>query len=235
MNKKRILLFTIMIIACLVGYISYIYIKPPTAFLVEDELKAEINRYDNSLQVEKILEQIELNERHYYVPIQFTDGRSGMSFWKWEKGKWQLIQFTTEQVLRWQLDSGDAATNYIVWHRQATQEDEMSIYLVRDRGFFISNDEHRYHPRIQLEHNIHMESYGVEPLPKEWANIITNIEQPYQQSGFSLFETYSTEQYVIGAHYDESMFPENSNSSYWTGNAESTLEYLLYMDENQLE
>lgn len=238
MNKKKIILIVMILMVCAGGgagvYLLYLNIKAPTTFYSDEELIEEINRYDYTRKAQTIVDKIEVDERHYYVPIQFSNGYSGMSFWKWKMGKWQLVQFSTEKILSWQLDEQDGATRYIVWHSQNMQDVDLSMYLMRERSYSIYYDDHRYDPKIQLEHQLQVNSYGIEPLPKEWRSIIRNIEQPNEKIFFDKHFTMEVNIWVQVADTIFTFSPEYHNG-YWTGNADSTFEYPLYIEDIELE
>lgn len=246
MNKKKIILIVMILMVCAGGYLVYINFKSPTTFFSDKELIEEINRYDHTHKAQKIVDKIEVDERHYYVPIQFSNGESGMSFWKWQMGNWQLIHFSNKKLLFWQLDEHDGTTRYILWHhhRLNMQDEKISMYLIRERNANMFNDdeheEHRYDPKIQLEHQLQLDSYGMEPLPKAWGSIIQNVEQQNEKynfiNGFSMFDTFYQNQFTIRVQVDDfiSFSPENGYG-YWTGNADSTIEHPLYIEDIELE
>lgn len=234
MTKKRVLFGVAIILLILAGYYLYLTLKPPTAFLTDEQLLTELNRYDQKLQTEVIVNKQQLDARHYYVPIELKDGKSGMSFWKWYRGDWKLLQITTHPFLRWQLDDKDASTIHFVWHQQSKQESTLPIYLIADRSYHVSNDVHRYEPRVQLESAISVTAYGAKRIPSEWATIMTSTNQPFIQDKFDFFQPYQGEHYTIYAQYLD-IFTVSSNRSYLVDHAKSKIDYVMYIEGNQME
>lgn len=235
MNKKWLLLP--LIIISVIGIYFY-FLKPPTAFLTEQQLIDEMNDYDSGFIAEKIIEKIEVDSHHYYVPFIVDTNEPGMSFWKWSKGKWQLVKFMiNNDPIQWQLDKKDQSTNYIVWH-VPLRTSAIKLYGIRERNLhWSSNGGHYYIPRIQLSHEIaNSNTYGIEKLPQHWGvlmNDITGEQMP------TIFDWMSPMQNTMTIHmdYPEDLFglKDNSSSSFYTGNADSTFHHIMYINESRIE
>ena len=235
MNKKWLLLplFIILVIG-----IYFYFLKTPTAFLSEHQLIDEMNDYDSGFIAEKIIEKIEVDSHHYYVPFIANTNEPGMSFWKWNKGKWQLVKIMiNNDPIQWQLDKKDHTTNYIVWH-VPLRTSAIKLYGIRERNLhWSSNDEHYYIPRIQLSHDIaSSKSYGIEKIPQHWGVLMNDVTS-YQIP--ALFDWMSSTENTVMIYMDspEDHFglKDSPSSSFYTGNADSTFSYIMYIDGYRLE
>lgn len=232
MRWKWGILLTVVIVGC---YVNLIYFKPVTPLPSDAELLAHINGYEEYYQAQKIVDRIELDAHHIVVPVQVTEGKRGLSFWQWEKGKWRLVQYTTQTLLSWQLDERDPSTHYLVWYLADWQQADVRLHLIRERYFSLTgDDEQLYTPRVQLEHSYNLVGSGALPFPEQWNTIRMNTEGPQQPSSFSLFLDYVPVEFTFGITHDDA-FHDDGGYTYTTGEAESTLSTLMYINEQELE
>lgn len=229
MIKKTVLFLVLVFASC---YFPFTYYKQPTSFPTTEELLHEINRYNSSAKAQHIEALLGINAQHYFVPFTTDDGKAAMSFWKWEKGKWRLVQFGTNKIKRWQLDEKDPTTSYLVWHSKLQQEALIQLYYIRERNFLQSGDAHYYSPRIVLAQPIQVtEDYGVVPIDPEWKRVLNNLHatQLFDAFGHSVEENGH-----FAVHYRNHFDSEESTETYITGHAHTTIDYLYYVEENEV-
>ena len=218
------------------GVLLWPNFKQPTSFLSEAAMVEEMNSYTSSFNVKEIQDVLQVDEHHYFVPFVNYDGTKAMSFWKWNKAKWNLIELTTLQKRRWQLDKKDLSSSFIVWNRSSLEEATMTLLFYRERNFLTSEGNHFFTPHVLLTEEITLSEYGITKVPEQWAKIIAEIDKSSgvtNNSMFSFFDYYPN--YLIAADYNFEDFGTNDTSSYSIGNAETTLDFIMHYDLEMIQ
>lgn len=179
-RKKCWILVGIAIFLFAISISYYFFLSKPIEFLTEDELIESVsNHYFLSDPIE-IQDVIFFDEAHVFVP--FTSmGHYGTSYWIWRNGRWKLEAISTIQNPDiWMLDPDDPSTYYIVWNMDRnTEMTAFDIYLLNDRGYWVSNDVHQYAPRVQSKFTVPFDtkdvSYGVKQLPEDWITYLDSF------------------------------------------------------------
>ena len=93
-----------------------------------------------------------------------------------EKDKWRVASIDTNgRPMVWKIDRNDPSSYQFVWNIHP--EDQLSsihFYLIRDRGYHITEGIEHYYPRVQMETKISLQekSYGLIPLPDDWVTVM---------------------------------------------------------------
>ena len=169
MRKK--VLVTLLILT--VGVILYWnYLAPPSAFPNKEKIKNTLMNPYNGIHVEEIQDIIFLDDRHVYIPFTTKTESHGISFWEWKKHKWELVSYSSGSMPQiWKIDSDDPATHFIMWNFHPENNlDNLTFYLIKDRGYSITEGKHQYDPSIQMDFSAEVGkySYGYSPIPSEW-------------------------------------------------------------------
>lgn len=226
----------VVIVVAVVGVLLWQNVKQPTSFLSESAMVEEMNSYTSSFNVKEIQDVLQVDEHHYFVPFVNYDGTKAMSFWKWDKGKWDLIELTTHQKKRWQLDEKDLSSSFIVWNRSTAKDSTMTLLFYRERNFHSFGDNHFFTPHILLTGEITLSEYGIAKVPEQWSKIMAEIDKSAgvpNNSMFSFFDYYPN--YFIAADYNFEDFGTDGTHSYGTGNAETTLDFIMHYDFEMIQ
>ena len=210
--------------------------KQPTSFLSEAAMVEEMNSYTSSFNVKEIQDVVQVDEHHYFVPFINHDGTKAMSFWKWDKAKWNLVLLTTDTKKRWQLDEKDLSSSFIVWNRSSVEDSTMTLLFYRERNFNTSWGHHFFTPHVLLTEEIALSAYGIAKVPEHWSKIMAELDKSTgvtNNSMFSFFDYYPN--YLIAADYNYEDFETNGTNSYSTGNAETTLDFIMHYDFDMIQ
>ncbi|WP_077620571.1 hypothetical protein [Bacillus sinesaloumensis] len=213
---KRKLIVGIVLLVASSALIYYFNLAKPSHFLSKEELLA---KFPDDLQVSEILDIIELDERHVYVPIKTNEYKYGMSLWIWSNHKWQLgFESTTGGPKVVKLDNHDPSSYRVLWNIHP--DDEISygeLFLIRNRNFRVTEGIHHYYPRLQMSTILELAEapYGMTELPKEWQAVMESLIQveearqpdPFWGSMFPVMQDvqfswipYNNEQVRVQAH-----------------------------------
>ncbi|MFX3632734.1 MAG: hypothetical protein ACE3L7_06630 [Candidatus Pristimantibacillus sp.] len=178
MRSKRN--FLIVVILVLIGIIAYWnYEVNPKEFPNEEFLITNMNGYHPKDKIVKILDTIELDNRHVFVPYLSTNEHYGVSYWIKEKFGWKMAKMDTRgEPHIWKLKAKDPSTYYIVWNIDPKdQVSYLDYYLISERNASLSMEKSLYTPRIQKQMTISMKEspYGILRMPEEWSNIYRNV------------------------------------------------------------
>lgn len=224
------------IVVAVVGILLWQNFKQPTSFLSEAAMVKEINSYTSSFNVKEIQDVLQVDEHHYFVPFVNHDGTKAMSFWKWDKAKWNLVILTTHQIFRWQLDEKDLSSSFIVWNRSSVEDATMTLLFYRERNFLSSGDNHFFTPHVLLTEELTLSEYGITKVPEQWSKIMAEIDKSSGAANKSMFSFFDyNPNYLIAADYNYEDFASNGNNSYSTGNAETTLDFLMHYDLDMIQ
>lgn len=242
MRKKRVIATSIVILALSV-VIYFFYILIPKTFPNDELVIKSINQLFPEAKASVVQETIYLDERHAFVPFISSQNHYGRSFWVFEMYQWKLARVDTRgEPIIWSIKEKDPSTHYILWNMDPKDQlSHLDFYLLRDRGYFISNGVHRYEPKVQMKTSISLQdqSYGVMPFSEEWIEVIDTfkiLEKGTNQNSW-LFARHQ-QNYIGWMHFDihgESNFPERSvnGSSYTKKNI--NLDFIRILNERDLE
>lgn len=225
--------------------IIWFYFSKPVSFPASEELVKEINRIFPEATASVIQDTISVDERHVVVPFISKEDDYGLSYWVWQKHKWRVATIDTKGEPKvWKINRKDPSSFQLLWNiNPKDQLSSINFYLIRDRGYQISEGRENYFPRVQMEKKVslHEKSYGVVQLPKEWKgfmNAVIKVESTQKPNLF--FDDISPERsmFLGWIPYDQShkeTFPEGSlnGSGYSTGTLD--IEHMMILGKGDLE
>lgn len=192
MKKKKLWAFIVGIAIILsTAMIYWFYFPKPASFPTDEQLIEEINGFFPEADASVIQDTLPADERHTLVPFISNKDDYGLSYWVWQKHKWRVVSIDTKGQPRiWKIDRDDPSSFQFVWNIHP--EDQLSsiyYYLIRDRGYHISEGIDHYYPRVQMEKRVNLQekSYGLMQLPNEWVafmNSYINTESAKQSNKF---------------------------------------------------
>ena len=237
MRKNNYLIgIVVVVVVAVVVILLWQNFKQPTSFLSESAMIEEMNSYTSSFNVKEIQDVVQVDEHHYFVPFINHDGTKAMSFWKWDKAKWNLVLLTSDTKKRWQLDEKDLSSSFIVWNRSSVEDSTMTLLFYRERNFNTSWGHHFFTPHVLLTEEIALSEYGIAKVPEQWSKIITEIDKSAGVTNNFMFSFFNyNPNYLIAANYNFDDFSTNGTESYWTGNAETTLDFIMYYDLEMIQ
>lgn len=247
MSKKRKWTFVGLglVLVTLLGIIYWFYFTKPSTFPSNEQLVEEINSIFPDAAASVIQDTIPADKHHVLVPFISDKGDYGLSYWIWQRNKWRAVSIDTKGTpMVWKIDRNDPSTYQFVWNiHPDDQISSIHYYLIRERGYLITEGIEHYYPGVQMEKKISLDkkSYGMLPLPKEWVtfmNAFINVESSKQPDMFS--KHFFPEQFMLfgwipyNQAYTETM-PERSfnGSGYSTGKID--LEHLMILNKEELE
>lgn len=247
MKKKK--LWTLLVLSVLVVLSSIIifwfYVSKPISFPTNEELVNEMNGVFPEANVTVIQEAIPINDRHVVVPFISKEGNYGLSYWIWKQHKWSVASIDTKGEPKvWEINRKDPSSFYFVWNIHP--EDQLSsihFYLIRDRGYRVTNGIENYSPKIQMEKKVslHGKSYGVMKLPVEWEGIMkSNVKVESAKQPDLFFNNFFPERtmYFGWIPYDQSgkeFSPMGSVNGNGYLNNHVDIEYIRMLGKNDLE
>ena len=195
---------------------------------------------------EDIQETVYLDKRHTIVPFISDRGDHGVSYWQWQKHKWQVMSIEMKGDPRlWKIDPNDPSTYYLVWNWDPNDQlSYMKFYFVRDREYFVSDGIATYKPKIQMVKRVDLkgQTFGVLKVPSDWAesmNLLRSAESMQPTSLMNFNGRFSDQQSYFGyTPYDkEDKLADIMNSvngnSYTTEN--SQIELVRLLEEPSIE
>ena len=235
MNKRKFWLIGLVIVALVIIGRYYVVEKAPSDFLKEEAMIKEMNNYEKGYNVQHVKAIIPVDERHYVVPYTTIDNVEAMAFWEWRYAKWNLIQLSTEPILRWQLDPKDYRSSYIVWNRSAEEVIPYTTALYAQREFRISWGEPFYSPQLLVKEEIQLGEYGIWAIPKEWQVLMHEKEKSaYVNRDFFNFTNEVSSYKIVAAYLDESSNSSNLGSRI-IGKSNSVIDFLFTTDLDKLQ
>jgi hypothetical protein len=240
------MIFIGLVLAAVLGVILYWFsFSEPTSFPTNEELVKDINELFPQANASVIQDTIPIGEHNVLVPFISSKDDYGLSYWVWEKHKWRIANIDTKAVpMIWQVDRNDPSSYHFVWNIHPKDAlSSMDFYLIRDRGYFITEGIERYYPRLQLKKqvSINEESYGVLQLPDDWISIMNafkKMESEQQADWFN--DNFFYGQYMVFGWipYDrdgKESFPENSANGQGFSNGDVGLEHVMTLSKEELE
>jgi len=166
--RRRTILSLLGLVA-LLFVIYYFYLARPTNFATTDTYK----RYS---EVTEILDVIEIDKRHVFVPMVTEENKYGMSLWVWKNHKWNMEFDSTvggPRIIK--LKNNDPSSYQVFWNIHP--DDQVSygeLYLLKKRNYHITEGIHNYYPGLQLKTILDFEGtpFGVTELPNEWQKVM---------------------------------------------------------------
>ncbi|PKR76739.1 hypothetical protein CEY16_13040 [Halalkalibacillus sediminis] len=246
MTKKRVSIVVIITFILISLFLVYwFYFSKPTALPADDELAKQMNEIFPEANVETIQETIQLDQDHVYVPFISSKDTYGASYWVWERRKWRPVYIdTVGEPIIWMIDGKKPSSSFIVWNLHPDDQiSHANFALVRERGFHISNNEHNYTPRIQMENEVSLkeESYGALELPEDWQAFLNqeNKRASLQKSHINTTSIFPDIGLYIGwtpyNEKDEISFPESSVNGHGFYNGDIETDFVRFINESELE
>lgn len=247
MTKKRLWTFIGLglFVVLSTATIYWFNFAAPATFPTNEQLVKEINNLFPLADADVTQDTVPVDERHVLVPFISNKDDYSLSYWVWQKHKWRVVNIDTKgRPMVWKIDRNEPATYQFVWNIHP--DDQLSsiyFYLVRDRGYQVTEGIELYYPRIQMEQKVSIKekSYGLMQMPVEWAafiNAAMKVETAKQPDLF--FNSFFPEQYMSFGwipfdQAEKETFPERSvnGNGYSNGNVE--MEHVMILDEGDLE
>lgn len=244
MKNKKVLLFSGAGIFVLTAAIIYwFYFSAPEALPTNGEMLEKINKTLPEATARTIQAAIFIDDKHVYAPFVSEKGDYGKSFWVWEGHKWKAAYIDTKgRPLLWKINRKSPTTYHIVWNIHPN--DKLSFikyYLVRERGYHISDSKEVYTPRVQMGKKVSLkdQTYGVLKMPNEWVSFMNSFFEVESAKRPHFF--FSGQQlFFCWTPYNQSgveTFPKNSvnGDSFSAGTRSEVIDYLMILDEDELE
>jgi hypothetical protein len=240
MRKKLGILIGLVIFVVLSSIlIFWFYFSKPVPFPTNEQLVKEINSIFPEAEVDVIQETIPVDTRHVVVPFISNENDNGLSYWVWQRHKWMVATIDTKGEPKiWKINKKDPSSFHLVWN--INPEDQLSsirFYLIRDRGFQITEGIENYVPRVQMEKKVSLEekSFGVMQLPVEWAGFMNSIIKVESAKQTDLFfnNSFPVHSMYFGwipyAQGDKETFPEGSVNGNGYSNGNLDLEHMMIL------
>ncbi|MFD0828581.1 hypothetical protein ACT8ZR_23405 [Neobacillus sp. M.A.Huq-85] len=155
------------------------YFQSPSPFPAKKQLISKINKLFPEAAASKIQDTIPLDKKHVFVPYISKGDKHGTSSWAWNQRKWELESInTTGEPQLWKINLDDPETFYFTWNMDPESKlGDGKFYMLRDRGFFITDGKENYLPRIQMEKDVSFQTkpYGVLKIPREWVVVMNSF------------------------------------------------------------
>lgn len=245
-KKKKLLLLSFLVLifsTCSLGY--WFYFSPPGEFPSKQEaIDAMMDTFPEA-DIKEIQDVIFLDPKHVYVPFITNDEGYGSSFWEWKLHEWKFFSIDTGTTPRiWRIDPDNPASNFIIWNfHPDNQLKNLTFYLMKERGYSISDGKESYQPQVEMNFQANLENkpyYGYIKIPKAWQDyILAENGLIDSNSPDSLFSDW-----FIPPHYyfgwrsiaedgseDYPPYPKNNNGF---GTGDYLIEYLRYIDKEEL-
>ena len=192
MTKKKLWLVAwVSLLLLSIVLVYWFYFSKPAAFPKDNRLITEINAHYPEGKVDVIQDTIMLDEHHAYVPFITENGIYGMSFWVWEKQKWNASTITTSgEPHIWKVNEMDTSTYHFVWNIGFEDSIQyLNLFLLRERSFQVAGSVVTYFPGVQIANRIDIsnKSYGVVQIPTEWVSMMDTYSELMSFNEHSLF------------------------------------------------
>ncbi|WP_102262999.1 hypothetical protein [Mesobacillus jeotgali] len=243
MRKKVLVPILLILILISAGFLYWYYLAPPAAFPDKAEIKAILNDPYNRVGIAEIQDTIFLDDKHVYIPFVTEEEGHGISFWEWEKHEWQLSSFSTGSMPQiWKIDADDPSSHYIMWNFHPENNlDYLTLYLIKERGFSVSEGRQHYDPGIQMGFRAEAgeKSYGYISIPSDWQKFLEAenklMAAMKPESFFADF--FPPAQYYFGwqstSTDGNTEYPSYPNTNGF-GSGGSSTEHLRFLNENEI-
>lgn len=243
MRKKVLVPLLLILILISGGFLYWYYLAPPAAFPEQEEIEAVLSDPNNGVKITEIQDKIFLDDKHVYIPFITEEEGHGISFWEWRKHEWLLSSFSTGSMPQiWKIDSEDPSSNYIMWNFHPENDlDYLTFFLVKERGFSVSDGRQQYDPGIQMEYRAEAgeKSYGYTSIPLDWQEYMeAENKMMAAMMPDSLFaDVFPPPQYYFGwqstAIDGSTEYPSYPNNNGF-GRGGSSTEHLRFLGENEI-
>ncbi len=225
--------------------IFWFYFAKPVSFPTNGQLVREINSIFPEASASVIQDSILVDERHVVVPFISNEDHYGLSYWVWKRHKWTVATIDTKGEPKiWKINRKDPSSFHLVWNiHPEDQVSSISYYLIRDRGYQITEGIENYVPRVQMEKKVSLQekSYGVMELPDEWRRLMNAvIEVELKQKPNLFFDPFTPERslffgWIPSNQSDNETFPEGSVNGSGYSNGNELIEHLMILSKGDLE
>jgi hypothetical protein len=242
--SKKVLVPLLLILMLIAGGVLYwYYLAPPANFPDQEKVKETLSDPYNRIEIAEIQDTIFLDDKHVYIPFITEEEDHGISFWEWEKHEWQLSSFSTGSMPEiWKIDADDPSSHFIIWNFHPENDlDYLTFFLIKERGFSVSEGKEQYDPGIQMEYRAEAgeKSYGYTPIPSEWQKYM-KAENKMMAAMIpdSIFaDFFPPPQYYFGwrstAIDGSTEYPSYPNNNGF-GRGGSSTEHLRFLGENDI-
>ena len=176
MKKRKGMFALLVVVIGIIGLFFYYSYSKPAPFPTEEALKKDINQTFPEASVKIIQDIIHVDERHKVVPFISLNKDYGLSYWIWKKNKWRVAEVDNrEEPMIWKIEEGKRPKYVYVWNIfHKNKVDSFTFYLTRQRDYITWDRKGLYIPPVQMTENVrlHNKTYGVFPIPEDWATII---------------------------------------------------------------
>ena len=244
MKKKLWILIGLGIFVVLLSAIIYwFYFSKPASFPTNEQLVEEINSIFPEAAASVIQDTIPIDEHHVVVPFISDKGDYSLSYWVWQKDKWRAESIHTNgSPMVWKIDRNDPSSFRFVWNiHPDDQLGSLHFYLIRDRGYQVTEGVEHYYPRVQMDTKVSLQenTYGVLRLPDDWIAFMDasmKVETAKQHDLF--FNDFFPEQYMSFGwipynQADKEAYPERSVNG--SGYSNGDLEHVMILDKGDIE
>ncbi|WP_338780177.1 hypothetical protein [Metabacillus sp. FJAT-52054] len=181
MMKRKMLLPLAAVVLAAAFFAYWFFFSKPTAFPVNEQAVAEINRTFPKAYSRTIQEAIKLDDRHMVLPFISKVKNYGLSYWVWRNHKWNVVSVDTNgKPSIWKINPADPSSYYLIWNLKPEHPlNSIDFYLIGERGYHISGGIEDYQPRVQMKEKISLreKSYGAVKLTKQWTAAIQVLSQ----------------------------------------------------------
>lgn len=225
--------------------IYWFYFSKPSTFPVKERLVREINHLYPEADAKVIRETIPIDDRHVVVPFISNGNGYGQSYWVWKNHKWVVATVDTKgQPKIWKINRNDPSSYYYVWNiHPDDQLSSIHFYLIRDRGYQVTDGNENYIPKVQMGHRVSLQkkTYGVLKMPDEWAKFMDSVMKvgSAQQPNLFFQNMFSPRDMYFGwISYDQSgkeTYPERSVNGSSYSNISADIDYLMILNSGELD
>ena len=243
MPKKMLvpLLLITILIAC--GIFYWEFLAPPETLPDPEEINTILSDPYNRVEIAEIQDTIFLDDKHVYIPFITEEEGHGISFWEWKKHEWQLSSFSIGIMPQiWKIDSDDPSSHYIMWNFHPENNlDYLTFYLIKDRGYSVTEGKHQYNPAIQMDFRVDAgeNSYGYSPIPSDWEEFMVaenKLMEEMKPNGL-FADFFPPAQYYFGwqsiskdGTLEYPTFPDNNGF----GSGGPSTDTLRFLNENEV-
>jgi hypothetical protein len=225
--------------------IFWFYFAKPVSFPTNGQLVKEINSIFPEASASVIQDAIPVDERHVVVPFISNGDNYGLSYWVWKRHKWTVATIDAKGGPKiWKINRKDPSAYHLVWNiHPKDQVSSITYYLIRDRGYQITEGIENYIPRVQMEKKVSLQenSYGVMELPDEWTgfmNAVIEVESTQKPNLFFNHFFPERNMFLGWIPYDQSnkeTFPEGSVNGNGYSNGNLVIDYMMLLSKGDLE
>lgn len=244
--KQKSLFLAVIGLITTAALLYWFYLAPPESFPSKQEVMANMMDTFPEANIKEIQDIMFIDSKHVFVPFITNSESHGLSFWHWDKHEWKFISIDTGATPRmWRIDPKNPEHNVILWNFHPKNElKSLTFYIMKERGYSVTDGKENYQPKIQLEFKIELEgqtTYGFTNIPMNWQEYATSesnlmsaitpdplffgIFQPsYYYYGWRAMNEEGSEDYPA--------FPKNSHGF---GTGDASVEHIRFIDSQILD